>query len=163
MTRAFNVLFLCTHNSARSVLAERCLEAVAPGRFRGFSAGSAPSGAINPLALRLLAEMGIATAALRSKSWDEFATPDAPRMDFIFTVCDDAAGETCPVWPGQPVTAHWGMADPSRAEGSEAERMLAFRTTWGILERRLRAFTSLPFASLDALTLTARLKEIGRA
>ncbi len=160
--RVFNVLFLCTHNSARSVLAERCIEAVGGGRFKGFSAGSTPSGRINPMALALLAELGIATDGLRSKSWDDFARPGAPRMDFIFTVCDDAAGEVCPVWPGLPITAHWGMPDPSAGPGTDVEKMLAFRQTWAALDRRLRAFAALPLAALDQLTLTARLKEIGR-
>jgi arsenate reductase len=159
----FNVLFLCTGNSARSILAERILEQVGGAeQFRGFSAGSFPKGAPHPLALRLLAEQGLDTAGLRSKSWDEFAAPGAPVMDFVFTVCDQAAGEVCPIWPGHPVTAHWGMPDPAAVEGTEAERMLAFRAAFAMLDRRLRAFTALPIAALDRMALGQRVTAIGK-
>lgn len=158
----WTVLFLCTHNSARSILAERILDAVGNGRFRGVSAGSHPRGAPHPLALRLLQEQGLPTEGLRSKSWDEFAATGAPPLDFVFTVCDQAAGEVCPVWPGQPVTAHWGLPDPAAVEGSEAQRMLAFRETYAMLDRRLQVFAALPVTSLDRLTLTRKAREIGR-
>lgn len=162
MQRQYNVLFLCTGNSARSILAERVLESLGGDRFRGFSAGSQPKGAPHPLALRLLQEQGLPVEGLRSKSWDEFAAPGAPPLDFIFTVCDSAAAEVCPVWPGRPVSAHWGMPDPAAAEGSEAARMLAFRETFAMLQRRLGAFTSLPLAALDGMALRQSLKDIGR-
>jgi arsenate reductase len=162
MQRQYNVLFLCTGNSARSILAERVLESLGGDRFRGFSAGSQPKGAPHPLALRLLQEQGLPVEGLRSKSWDEFAAPGAPPLDFIFTVCDSAAAEVCPVWPGRPVSAHWGMPDPAAAEGSEAARMLAFRETFAMLQRRLGAFTSLPLAALDGMALRQSLNDIGR-
>lgn len=159
--RVFNVLFLCTHNSARSVLAECVMNRVGAGRFRGFSAGSMPSGRVHPMALDLLASLEYDTSALRSKSWEEFSGEAAPKMDFIFTVCDNAAHETCPIWPGHPATAHWGLPDPSAQQGTEAERRLAFAETHRMLTQRISAFVNLPLASLDALTLKARLTEIG--
>lgn len=161
--RVFNVLFLCTGNSARSILAEAVMNQLGQGRFRGFSAGSRPTGAPNPFALDLLRREGIDTAFARSKSWDEFAAPDAPKMDFVFTVCDSAAAEECPYWPGQPMTAHWGLPDPAAVTGSDSEKALAFAETFRALTRRIGAFVSLPFASLDQLSLQSRLREIGIA
>jgi protein-tyrosine-phosphatase len=161
--RVFNVLFLCTGNSARSILAEAVMNQLGQGRFRGFSAGSRPTGAPNPFALDLLRREGIDTAFARSKSWDEFAAPDAPKMDFVFTVCDSAAAEECPYWPGQPMTAHWGLPDPAAVTGSDSEKALAFAETYRALTRRIGAFVSLPFASLDQLSLQSRLREIGTA
>ena len=161
--RPFNVLFLCTGNSARSILAEALLNAEAKGRFRAYSAGSYPKGAVNPFALALLKQLGFSTEGLRSKSWDEFAVPGAPAMDFIFTGCDAAAGETCPVWPGQPVSAHWGMPDPASAQGSDAEKMQAFRETLRMLTNRIRVFAELPFDKLDRIKLKNRLDDIGRS
>lgn len=161
--RIFNVLFLCTGNSARSILAESALNKLGAGRFRAFSAGSYPKGQINPLALRLLQRIGYPTEGLRSKSWDEFAKPDAPVMDFVFTVCDDAAGEICPVWPGHPITAHWGIEDPSHIEGTEIERERAFVTALRYLENRIKLFLALPIDKLEAVALTAKLHEIGQA
>lgn len=162
--RIFNVLFLCTGNSARSILAESALAIRGAGRFRAFSAGSFPKGEVNPDAIRLLNRIGYPTDGLRSKSWDEFARPDAPVMDFVFTVCDDAAaGEVCPVWPGHPMTAHWGIEDPSRVEGSEIERERAFVTALRYLENRISLFTALPIDKLEATALTAKLREIGRS
>jgi len=158
----YEVLFLCTGNSARSILAERLLEHHGAGRFHAHSAGSFPRGQVHPLALQLLAEQGLPTAGLRSNLWDEFAAPGAPALDFVFTVCDQAAGETCPAWPGQPVTAHWGLPDPAAEQGSDAQRMLAFREAFQALERRIRLFVSLPFAGLDRMALTRRVEEIGR-
>jgi arsenate reductase (thioredoxin) len=157
-----NTLFLCTGNSARSILAESFLNRLGEGRFRAFSAGSFPKGSVHPLALELLEEAGLPTAGLRSKSWDEFAAPGAPIIDFIFTVCDNAAGEVCPVWPGKPVTAHWGIADPAAVEGTYDERKTAFRTALRELEARIRRFVDLPVESLDPLTLKKKLAEIGR-
>lgn len=158
----YNVLFLCTGNSARSILAEAILDREGAGRFRGFSAGSHPKGAVHPYALDLLTRLDHDTARARSKSWDEFAAPGAPRMDFVFTVCDQAAAEECPYWPGQPVTAHWGLPDPAAAAGGEAERRLAFADTYRMLRNRISAFVNLPLASLDGLALKERLDEIGR-
>ncbi len=160
--RACNVLFLCTGNSARSILAECLLRQLGKGSFNGFSAGSFPKGEVHPLALRLLAEQDFSTEALRSKSWDEFAASGAPVMDFVFTVCDQAAGEVCPVWPGQPVTAHWGIPDPAAADGSEAERMLAFREAFRALERRIQIFIGLPIDKLNRIALAKRMEAIGR-
>ncbi|MGA7673873.1 MAG: arsenate reductase ArsC [Rhizomicrobium sp.] len=160
--RSYNILFLCTGNSARSILAESFLNAEGRGRFRAFSAGSFPKGAINPLSLALLRQIGLSTDGLRSKSWDEFAVPGAPQMDFVFTVCDQAAGEVCPVWPGQPVSAHWGIPDPAAVEGTEAEKMQAFREALRMLGNRIRIFTELPFDKLDRIRLKARLDDIGR-
>jgi arsenate reductase len=160
--RVINVLFLCTGNSARSIMAERLIERWGNGKFRGFSAGSHPKGAVNPMTLAVLEQAGLPTAGLRSKSWDEFALPGAPAMDFVFTVCDDAAGEICPVWPGQPITAHWGVPDPASAIGAEVERMMVFRQVFGMLQHRIQVFAALPFAALDRIALTRRLEEIGR-
>ena len=157
----FNVLFLCTGNSARSILAERLMEHWGKGRFRGFSAGSHPRGTVHPIAIELLAHMDLPTVKVRSKSWDEFAAPGAPRLDFVFTVCDDAAGEVCPVWPGQPMTAHWGVADPAAVLGPDRTRWLAFRKAFRELENRIKVFTSLPIRSLDRLKLQERLDAIG--
>jgi protein-tyrosine-phosphatase len=158
----YNVLFLCTGNSARSILAECILNREGRGRFRAFSAGSQPKGQVHPFALELLKKMNHPTAGLRSKSWDEFAQPGAPTLDFVFTVCDNAASEVCPIWPGQPMTAHWGVPDPAAAEGSDAERHLAFADAYRMLSNRISIFTNLPMHSLDRLTLQNRLDEIGR-
>jgi arsenate reductase (thioredoxin) len=158
----FNVLFLCTGNSARSILAECLLRELGKGKFRAFSAGSYPKGEVHPLALRLLSEQGISTESLRSKSWNEFAKSGAPVMNFVFTVCDQAAGEVCPVWPGQPVTAHWGIPDPAAVDGTEAERMLGFRDAFRMLERRIKLFLSLPLSSLDRIALKREVDAIGR-
>jgi arsenate reductase len=162
MHRPYNVLFLCTGNSARSILAETILNHEGKERFRGFSAGSFPKGAVNPVALALLKNLGLPADGLRSKSWDEFAAPGAPEMDFVFTVCDDAAGEICPVWPGRPVTAHWGMPDPASVQGNNLEKMQAFRETARMLSNRIGVFTALPFDKLDRLKLKTHLDEIGR-
>jgi protein-tyrosine-phosphatase len=162
MTRAYNVLFLCTGNSARSVIAEAILNKLGAGRFRAFSAGSQPKGQINPHTVQLLDGLGYDTTAFRSKSWSEFAKPGAPALDFVFTVCDNAAGEACPVWPGQPMTAHWGVPDPAEATDSPAEIGLAFKEAYRMLHQRIAVFTSLPIRSLDQLSLQAKLKEIGR-
>ena len=159
--RAFNVLFLCTHNSARSVIAECLINALGQGKFRGFSAGSQPSGEVHPYARELLSRLNYDVSGLRSKSWDEFAASGAPKLDFVFTVCDDAADEVCPVWPGQPMTAHWGLPDPSQIRGTEAERRQAFADTHRMLYQRIGIFVSLPLASLDKLTLKKRLDAIG--
>jgi protein-tyrosine-phosphatase len=160
--RPFNTLFLCTGNSARSILAEAILEKLGAEKFRAFSAGSQPKGALNPHTLALLQSLGYDTAGLRSKSWSELARPGAPALDFVFTVCDNAAGETCPVWPGQPMTAHWGVPDPAEATGSAAEIALAFKDAYRMLHQRIAVFTSLPIRSLDALSLQQRLTVIGR-
>jgi protein-tyrosine-phosphatase len=159
---AYNVLFLCTGNSARSILAEQLMNHWGRGRFHAYSAGSHPKGEVHPIALELLERMRLPTAGLRSKSWDEFGVPGAPRLDFVFTVCDNAAAEVCPVWPGQPMTAHWGVADPAAVEGSEPERWLAFRTAFRELENRIKVFTSLPIRSFDRLKLQERLDAIGQ-
>jgi arsenate reductase len=161
--RIYNVLFLCTGNSARSILAESLLNHWGHGRFRGFSAGSSPKGQVNLLAVDLLERMKLPAENLRSKSWDEFAAPGAPSIDFIFTVCDNAAGEVCPVWPGKPMTAHWGVADPAAVEGTDMEKATAFRRAYNELETRIKLFTSLPIASLDGMTLKAKLREIGNS
>jgi protein-tyrosine-phosphatase len=158
----YNVLFLCTGNSARSILAESILRKEGGGRFRAFSAGSQPKGAVNPFALKVLESLGYPTEGLRSKSWDEFASPGAPKMDFVFTVCDNAAGETCPIWPGQPMTAHWGIEDPAAVAGSDIAKEAAFVAAARYLKNRISAFAALPIASLDKLTLTARIGEIGQ-
>ncbi|MCX7961316.1 MAG: arsenate reductase ArsC [Burkholderiales bacterium] len=160
--RVFNVLFLCTGNSARSILAEAYLNARGGGRFRAFSAGSRPAGRVNPFALELLAARGIATDALRSKSWDEFAQPSAPRMDLVITVCDSAAGEHCPFWPGQPITAHWGVPDPAAAAGDDEARRRAFAIAFERLRARIDRLLELPIESLDPRALRERLAEIGR-
>ena len=159
----FNVLFLCTGNSARSIIAESLLNQWGRGRFVGYSAGSFPKGTVHPIALELLSNMKVPTAGLRSKSWDEFAAPGAPQMDFVFTVCDNAAGEVCPAWPGQPMTAHWGIADPAAVAGSEKEQKAAFRTALSELDSRIKIFTSLPIRSLDRFKLQERLNAIGRS
>lgn len=159
--RVYNVLFLCTGNSARSILAEGILNKEGGGRFRAFSAGSQPKGEVNPLALKVLDSFGISTEGFRSKPWDEFAQPGAPVMDFVFTVCDSAAGETCPVWPGQPITAHWGIEDPAAVEGPEIQREAAFVTAYRYLKNRITIFTALPLATLDQAALGAKLRAIG--
>ena len=162
LERSYNVLFLCTHNSARSIIAEAVMNALGQGRFKGYSAGSFPSGRVHPFALDMLAKLNYDTSKLRSKSWEEFSAPDAPQLDFVFTVCDNAAAEVCPVWPGQPMSAHWGLPDPSAVEGSESERRLAFADTHRMLYQRIGIFTNLPLASLDKLSLQKSLDEIGR-
>jgi arsenate reductase len=159
--RTLNVLFLCTGNSARSILAEAILNQRSEGRFRAFSAGSHPKGQVNPFAIETLRNAGVPTEGLRSKSWDEFADPGALPLDFVVTVCDDAAGEVCPFWPGQPVTAHWGLPDPAAETGTPAEQAKAFRDTYVALERRIGLFTSLPMESLDRPTLIRRIRDIG--
>jgi protein-tyrosine-phosphatase len=159
----YHVLFLCTGNSARSILAESLVNRFGEGRFVGHSAGSFPKGQVNPLALQLLEHMKLPTAGLRSKSWDEFAVPGAPAMDFVFTVCDDAAGEVCPVWPGHPMTAHWGIPDPAAVEGSEIEKVEAFRAAFRALEHRVKLFMSLPIASLDKMSLQEHVHAIGKS
>lgn len=162
MDKAYNVLFLCTANSARSLLAEAILKREGPGRFHAFSAGSQPKDAPHLFTIDLLKRLNHDTSFARSKSWDEFAVPGAPVMDFVFTVCDDAANEVCPVWPGQPMTAHWGVPDPACAEGTEAEKRLAFSEAYRMLRNRISIFVNLPIASLDRLALQRRLIEIGR-
>ena len=162
MKAPYNVLFLCTANSARSILAEAIMEREGRGRFRGFSAGSKPKGVVHPYAVDLLRRLNHDVAFARSKSWDAFATPDAPRMDFVFTVCDQAAAEECPYWPGHPATAHWGVPDPAAVEGNEAERRLAFADAYRMLRNRISVFVNLPIASIDKLALKERLDEIGR-
>jgi arsenate reductase len=161
--RIYNVLFLCTGNSARSILAEALLNHWGAGKFRAFSAGSFPKGQVHPLALELLHRMNLPAEGFRSKSWDEFAAPGAPPIDFIFTVCDNAAGEVCPVWPGTPMTAHWGIADPAAVEGADAAKALAFRKALKELEARIKLFTSLSIDSLDGVTLQAKLRAIGQS
>ncbi len=159
--KVYNVLFLCTGNSARSILAEAALKREGKGRFHAFSAGSHPKGQVHPMTLDLLKMLKYDTSFARSKSWDEFAGPAAPQMDFVFTVCDDAAGEVCPIWPGHPMTAHWGVPDPAAATGTEAERRLAFAEAYRMLNQRISTFVSLPIASLDRLALKKRLDSIG--
>ena len=162
MLKPYNVLFLCTGNSARSVMAEAILNKVSAGRFHAYSAGSQPKGRVHPETIRLLRSLGYDTSALRSKSWDEFTAPGAPEFDFVFTVCDNAVAETCPLWPGQPMTAHWGVPDPAEATGNDAEVALAFKDAYRMLNQRIGIFTSLPLRSLDQLTLQEKLKDIGR-
>ena len=159
--RIYNVLFLCTGNSARSIIAERVLAREGAGRFRAFSAGSQPKGEVHPYALDILRLRNYPTSELRSKSWDEFARSDAPRMDFVFTVCDNAADEVCPVWPGQPMTAHWGVPDPAAVEGTEAVKRAAFAETMKLMTNRISVFVNLPLESLDRLTLQKRVRDIG--
>ena len=159
--RVFNVLFLCTGNSARSILAESILQKDGAGRFRAFSAGSHPKGAVNPFALKVLESLNYRTEGLRSKDWNEFAVPGAPALDFVFTVCDNAAGEVCPVWPGQPMTAHWGIEDPAIVEGTDIQKEAAFVLAARFLKNWISVFTNLPIKSLDRLSLTAKLREIG--
>jgi arsenate reductase len=160
--RPFDVLFLCTGNSARSIIAEAILNKVGAGRFRAYSAGSHPKGRVNPDTIQLLQGLGYDTSDFCSKSWSEFAKPGAPPLDFVFTVCDNAAGEACPVWPGQPMTAHWGIPDPAEATGSPAEIALAFKDAYRMLNQRIGIFTALPLRSLDQLSLQNKLREIGR-
>jgi len=157
-----NVLFLCTGNSARSILAEVHLNSAGKGRFRAFSAGSHPAGRVNPFAIELLRKNHLATEGLRSKNWDEFAAPGAPALDFVFTVCDNAAGEVCPIWPGQPITAHWGVADPAAVEGSDDEKRRAFLRAYAELSNRINLFVNLPLDKLDRLVLQRKLREIGK-
>lgn len=160
--RPYHVLFLCTGNSARSIVAESLINHWGEGRFIGHSAGSYPKGRVHPIALALLRQLGLPGAGLRSKSWDEFAAPGVPPLDFVITVCDNAAGEVCPVWPGHPVTAHWGVPDPAAVEGSESERWAAFRETVRLLENRIRIFVSLSIRSLERMKLEERVRAIGR-
>jgi arsenate reductase len=160
--RAFNVLFLCTGNSARSIMAESILRKDGGGRFNAYSAGSHPKGRVNPLALKTLEAFEYPVDGFRSKSWEEFTAPDAPELDFVFTVCDSAAREACPAWPGQPMTAHWGIPDPAEAKGNPAEIALAFKDAYRMLNRRIGLFTVLPLGTLDQLSLQAKLNEIGR-
>jgi len=160
---AFNVLFLCTGNTARSIMAEVMLNAMGQNRFRAYSAGSHPKGAVNPYALELLQKNRLPTEGLRSKDWEEFARPGSPALDFVFTVCDNAAGEVCPVWPGQPMTAHWGIPDPAVVEGSDEDKRKAFFKAYNQLHHRLSIFVNLPVDKLDRLTLQRRLDEIGKA
>lgn len=159
--RPYSVLYLCTGNSARSIIAEALINQWGRGKFRGFSAGSHPRGTVHPIVLQLLQRMNLPTEGLRSKSWDEFAVPGAAPLDFVFTVCDNAAGEVCPYWPGQPMTAHWGVPDPAAVEGSDKEKWVAFRNAFQVLENRIKIFTSLPLASLDRIKLQERLDAIG--
>jgi arsenate reductase len=161
--RIYNVLFLCTGNSARSIFGEVLTNHWGRGRFRGYSAGSHPRGEVNPLTLELLRQLRFPTDGLRSKDWEEFARPGAPRMDFVFTVCDRAHAEVCPVWPGQPMSAHWGIPDPAGAEGNEAQRMMAFREAFRALENRIKIFVNLPISSLDKVRLQQRLDDIGQS
>ena len=160
--KPYNVLFLCTGNSARSIIAEAVLNRIGKGKFVAYSAGSQPKGAVHPQTLSLLRRLGFPTQDLRSKSWDEFSRPGAPQLDFVFTVCDNAANEVCPVWPGQPMTAHWGVPDPAAMEGSDAEIAGAFRDALRLLQHRIELFADLPVATLDRMTLTRRLDDIGR-
>lgn len=160
--RVYNVLFLCTGNSARSILAESILQKEGAGRFNAYSAGSQPKGTVNPFALKVLAALGYPTEGFRSKAWDEFAAPGAPEMDFVFTVCDDAAGEACPVWPGQPMTAHWEIEDPSNVEGADIEKERAFSTAARFVKNRIVAFLNLPHSSIDRMAMEHHLKVIGR-
>jgi arsenate reductase len=160
--RTYNVLFLCTGNSARSILAESLLNTLGKGRFQAFSAGSFPKGQVHPLAIDLLKRSKLPSEGFRSKSWDEFAVPGAPPLDFVFTVCDNAAGEVCPIWPGKPQTAHWGIADPAAVQGSDADKAFAFRQALEELETRINLFAALPIASLDPTTLREKLRAIGQ-
>jgi arsenate reductase len=161
--RVYNVLFICTGNSARSILAESILQKDGAGQFRAFSAGSQPKGKVNPLALKALQGWDYPSEGFRSKSWEEFAASGAPVMDFVFTVCDTAAGEVCPIWSGQPMTAHWGIEDPAAAEGSEVEKLRAFNTAFRYMKTRISLFTAVPIRSLDAMALGSKLREIGQA
>ena len=163
MKDSYNVLFLCTGNSARSIMAEALINHWGRARFRGLSAGSFPKGTVHPMALKLLKTLKLPTQGLRSKSWDEFATPGAPSLDFVFTVCDNAAGEVCPVWPGHPMTGHWGVPDPAAVEGTELEKMNAFRDAFRTLENRIKIFTNLPLESLEHIKIKEHIDEIGRS
>ena len=158
----YNVLFLCTGNSARSIIAEAILSKAAPGRFSAYSAGSQPRGEVNPHALDMLARLGYDTGQFRSKPWDEFAKPDSPPLDFVITVCDNAAGEVCPIWPGQPMTAHWGLPDPAAVEGTPSEIALAFADTYRMLNNRITAFANLKLSGLDRLSLQKHMSDIGK-
>jgi len=160
--KIYNVLFLCTGNSARSILAEVQLKQLGGGKFRAFSAGSHPAGRVNPFAIDFLESNGLSTEGLRSKSWDEFAAPGAPVMDYVLTVCDQAAGEQCPFWPGQPMSAHWGVPDPAAVEGTDEQKRRAFRDTAAIMRKRIELFTSLPVASLNRMSLQAKMDDIGK-
>ena len=160
--RVFNVLFLCTGNSARSILAEAILNGIGKGRFRAFSAGSHPAGEVNPFAIELLQQQNLGVTGLRSKNWDEFAAAGTPQLDFVFTVCDNAAGEVCPIWPGQPMTAHWAIEDPAAVIGSDEEKRKAFSAAFILLRRRISLFISLPLAKLDAMAIKRELDQIGR-
>lgn len=162
-SRVYKVLFLCTGNSARSVMAEAILNNVGQGRFRAFSAGSHPAGRVNPFALEQIAKAGLSTEDYRSKSWDEFAGPEAAAMDFVFTVCSDAAGEVCPIWPGLPMTAHWGVDDPAKHGGTDAEKQRVFALAYAQLSHRIRTFASLPIDKLDRLSLKKNLEDIGKS
>lgn len=159
--KVYNVLFICTHNSARSILAEGLLNSLGHGSFKAYSAGSHPAGAVHPLALKTLERLHISTEGYRSKDWSEFAVPGAPQMDFVFTVCDNAAGEVCPVWPGQPMTAHWGVADPSAFEGSDKDKAQVFWDTAVVLKRRIELMLALPLGSLNRLSIQREIKDIG--
>lgn len=159
--KVYNVLFVCTHNSARSIMAEGILNSLGRGRFQAFSAGSHPSTSVNPFALKTLSELHIPTDGFRSKDWDEFARPGAPELDFVFTVCDKAAGEVCPVWPGQPMTAHWGVADPAAFEGTDEQKAKVFWDTAVVLKRRIELMLALPLASLDKMAIQREIKDIG--
>jgi arsenate reductase len=159
---AYNVLFLCTGNSARSILAESIINKLGKSKFRGFSAGSHPKGEVHPIALALLQQLNFPTEGLRSKSWDEFAAPNSPRLDFVFTVCANAAGEVCPYWPGQPMTAHWGIPDPAAVEGTDVDKSLAFRQAFKSMQTRINLFLSLPLASIDKMRLQQRIDAIGK-
>lgn len=161
-SRPYNVLFLCTGNSARSIVAESIINNLGKSKFRGYSAGSHPKGEVHPIALAMLRKFGLPTEGLRSKSWDEFAAPSGLPLDFVFTVCDKAAGEVCPYWPGQPMTAHWGIPDPAAVEGTDVEKSLAFREAFRSLETRIKLFLSLPLASIDRMRLQERLDAIGK-
>lgn len=160
-SKVYNVLFICTHNSARSIMAEGLMNSLGRGHFRAWSAGSRPAGAVNPFALQTLASLRISVEGYRSKDWEEFARPDAPALDFVFTVCDKAAGEVCPVWPGQPMTAHWGVPDPSAFQGSDAEKSKVFWDAAVILKRRIELMLALPLASLDKMSIQREIKDIG--
>jgi arsenate reductase len=160
--RTFNALFLCTGNTARSILAESILRKEGRGRFQAFSAGSQPKGTVNPFAIKVLRDMDYPVDDLRSKSWEEFAQPGAPVMDFVFTVCDNAAGEACPIWPGRPMTAHWGIEDPAAVEGTDLQKEAAFVEAFRYLKNRIAIFTSLPLSSVDSLSLGTKLRDIGR-
>ena len=160
--RVYNVLFLCTGNSARSIMAEAILNSLGKGRFQAYSAGSHPKGAVNPYTIELLQRLKYSTAGYRSKNWEEFAKPNAPKLDFVFTVCDNAASEVCPVWPGQPMSAHWGVPDPAAARGTPAEIALAFAEAYRQLERRISIFVNLPLPKIDRIALKSRLDEIGK-
>lgn len=160
--KVYNVLFLCTGNSARSIMAEKLMEHWGRGRFKAYSAGSHPAGKVNPFAIQTLQARSLSTEGLRSKSWDEFAAEGAPHLDFVFTVCDNAAGEVCPYWPGQPMTAHWGVEDPAAVEGSDEDKFRAFRTICGYLENRIKLFTALPLGKLDNMRIKQELDDIGK-